>query len=126
VYHMIDESGNRVGKSDLQKEPLDDFCSNQKNHGFSVYRLPKWDPDFDNALKSELRDLANRNVRFDDHFNLETNQKMYCTELVYKLLLMPNDLHIKPSNSPNGPYIGLDDLYLCTDAELITATNFKK
>jgi hypothetical protein len=126
VYHMIDEVGNGIGKSDLRKEPLEDFCSNQMNHGFAIYRLSTWDSQFDDSLRSDLRALASRNVLFDDQFNLDTDQKIYCTELIYKILCLPNGINIKPSNSPNGPYIGLDDLYLCTDSELITSTHFKK
>jgi hypothetical protein len=124
VYHMIDEVGSAIGKSDLKKEPLEDFCSNQKNHGFAVYRLSTWDAAFDDSLRADLRMLAARNVRFDDQFNMDTDQKIYCTELIYKLLYLPNDINFKPSISPNGPYIGLDDLYLCKETELITSSHF--
>lgn len=124
VYHMIDAVNTNDRESDLVKESLDDFCSSAQNHGFAVYRFIDMNAHQEASLKSAFKSIEDRGVKFDDHFSMDSDQRLYCTELVLKSLLNPFGIEIKPSRSPHGPYIGLDDLYLCNQAKLIHETKF--
>ncbi len=126
VYHMIDLVNRDVRESDLVKEPLDVFCSPAGNHGFAVYRFLDLNACQEASLKSTFKSIEDHGVKFDDHFSLDSDQRLYCTELVLKSLLNPVGIEIQPSRSPHGPYIGLDDLYLCNQAKLIHETKFLK
>lgn len=67
----------------VKKEPLDSFCNPAKNLGFAVARYTMTDEE-----KKKFLDYLNQRqaqqVAFDIKFDLATDDKMYCSEMIYK------------------------------------------
>ena len=71
----------------MQREPLVDFLAPRKADGFAVYHvLPDDDLRARAAIQAALGYQA-RGVLFDRDFSLDTEDKMYCTELVWRVYL---------------------------------------
>lgn len=67
----------------VKKELLDSFCNPAKNLGFAVARYSLTDEE-----KKKFLDYLNQRlvqqVAFDIQFDLATDDKMYCSEMIYK------------------------------------------
>lgn len=82
VYHM--ESDEQ--KDDMKKDEINHFLSTAKK--YSIFRYKQNINKI--LLNNILKDMKNQNIKFDFSFNLETTDKLYCTEFVnyifYKLV----------------------------------------
>ena len=75
------------GDSKVRRDPLADFLAPRKADGFAVYHvLPDDDQRARAAIQAALGYQA-RGVLFDRDFSLDTEDKMYCTELVWRAYL---------------------------------------
>ncbi len=84
VYHAI--GGETNPKQTLQREWLPRFCDGASNEGVGIFRF-----NLDAAkLKREKKFVAEKYVAgtlFDMRFDLNTDDKMYCSEFVAKALM---------------------------------------
>ena len=83
IYHLV--AGDENPDEKLRKDSLLHFANPRKNSGFAVYRY--------NVNASEVKNLKQiiekwylQGLSFDDHFNLQSNDKMYCSEMIKKAL----------------------------------------
>jgi hypothetical protein len=86
VIHVIPQGV--ADTNPVQLESLPQFVSPDEASGFAIYRLR--DPQHMNtaARAAEIaRGFYDRGVIFDSHFDLATDDAMYCTELVWKAYL---------------------------------------
>jgi hypothetical protein len=111
VYHSIGGEQNISNK--LRKDRLEDFCSPEDVHAFGIYRSDFSAAKIDKVI--EEVDLYYKNeLEFDTKFNLLSDDKMYCTEMIYKIFnsVAGNQNYISLSAVGNKQYVACDDLYL--------------
>lgn len=81
VYHILAADGDP--NSELIAENLETFCDPRHNSAFAIYRY-----DLDSAeltkLKMTVSRLHETGVKFDSLFNLKTDDRMYCSEMIKK------------------------------------------
>ena len=111
VYHALGGEFNPDQK--LRRDAFDLFCEPYCDRGFGIFRfqLPL-------ATLNRITLAAKRNYQaglmFDMKFDLQTNDRMYCAEFVYKSFLAGsnNSIAFNLSRLKNFLYIGVDDLFL--------------
>lgn len=81
VYHAIGGEFNPDQK--MKREPLYDFAQPENNCGFGIFR-PQLTHMQRQAFISLVQDQYKNGLAFDMDFNLNTDNKQYCTEMVAK------------------------------------------
>lgn len=67
----------------VKKEPLDSFCNPAKNLGFAMARYTLTEEEKKKFL-DYLDQKCQQQVAFDLAFDLATDNKLYCSEMIYK------------------------------------------
>ena len=118
VYHAI--GGEENTSNNLRKETLNEFCNPEKINSYAVYTYHLCDSQR-KQLDSIMRNYYTQGLQFDTHFDLKTENAMYCSELVYKALLsVTHDMNYISLSSLNGmSYVGIDDLYMNSNCKLV-------
>jgi hypothetical protein len=101
VYHIV--SGEENPGEKLRKDSLSRFCNPRRNAAYGIYRY-KTEPGEIKSLKSLVHNWYVKGVKFDTAFNLQTDDRMYCSEMISKLLAMATKKRIliettKPTNT---------------------------
>lgn len=82
VHAVVDEPPGDPGS--VKFEPLGDFFAPDRAIGAAIYR-PKLPFQIRGKAAARMAmSYANRHLPFDSDFDLETPDKMYCTELVWR------------------------------------------
>jgi len=83
VYHMVNGAENPGER--LRKDSLARFADPRKNTALGIYRY-----DLDKTEIIRLRKWVHqwyaKGIQFDSAFNYATDRRMYCTEMISKLL----------------------------------------
>lgn len=110
VYHAL--GGVYNPSQALLREPIDRFCASSQTDKFAVYRY-NLNTEQRAKLRSLVQEYHKNKLPFDLFFNYDTNDKMYCSEFVFKCLnhVLDNALS-KYLTKGNLLYISIDDLYL--------------
>src|SRR5688572_7543756 len=108
VYHILGTPGSKG----LQKVKLEEFCNSTENSGFAIFKYK-----MEKREKEMLIDYLNtdfNHVIFDEKFNLQTDDELYCSELIYKAVNFAtgNKNLIPVSIFREQRYISIDNLYL--------------
>jgi hypothetical protein len=99
VYHIVPGDENPDMK--VRFDSLQQFCNPRKNGGYGIYRY-NLDEKEVGLLKEYVLDCKRRGVQFDSLFNMATNDKMYCSEMIRKGLASATDGRIRLSTTkPN-------------------------
>jgi len=119
VYHILGTPGTKG----IQKVKLEEFCNSIENSGFAVFKYEIGSLEKEMLLKYFNNDF--NHVIFDEKFNLETDDELYCSELIYKAVnyATGNKNLIPVSKFREQPYISIDNLYLNNIAKPVF--NFK-
>jgi hypothetical protein len=87
VVHIMPAKTPGDGGDTVRKEPLDSFLSHRQNVEIGLYRFAINEEEKKHFMR--YFDTCRRNnVHFDDSFNIKSNTKMYCSEMIAKSLLM--------------------------------------
>jgi len=121
VSHMIDDAETK--KSNLKTESIEEFCNSNEVKSYAVYRYGFLSGK-ENMVETYFNNLAIKNVEFDEEFNLDTDNKLYCTELIYKMCLTTANYRLPVSEIKGQPYVALDNLYGDGVADLITEKKY--
>ena len=81
VYHSIGGEWNPDQK--LRRDPFEIFCNPFENRGFGIFRY-KLSPVENAKLKSVVQSFFAKGIMFDMQFDLASDERMYCTEFIYK------------------------------------------
>lgn len=83
VYHNMagDENPNEI----LLRQTFDYFVDSKHKTGFGIFRY-SLTPDEIEKLHSISKEYLAKGLKFDKTFDLKTNDKMYCAEMIYKFL----------------------------------------
>lgn len=124
VYHCIGGEDNPDEK--MKRETAQQWFSPANNHAFAVYRYDIADIAVQ-RLVEEVYLFYNRKVMFDMDFDLETDDRLYCSEMVYKCLRAATlDMQYVPAQQSYGrKIVGVDDLYLNGHATQVCQARFK-
>lgn len=118
VIHVIDGKGE-MGK--VRMEPIEQFCNTSECSSFGIYRTNLSPSAIDKNALAGWKSSAG----FDAEFDLGTDDKMYCTELVYKILRRSSDTFFIPLSKVSGrEYVACDDLFLAPGNKLIYAQSY--
>ena len=142
VYHIL--AGGQNPDAKMVADSLEKFCYPRQNTGFAIYRY-NIDSAEINTMRSSVTNWYNEGVRFDSTFNLKSNDRMYCSEMIKKALARATNNRIviattKPSNAEallaathlplSVDYISkldlipVDNLYMNTHCRLISRFDF--
>jgi Permuted papain-like amidase enzyme, YaeF/YiiX, C92 family len=126
VYNNMAGEENRSEK--MIREPYDSFVSPAKKSAFGIFRYALTDTETE-KLHTVTKEYHQKGLLFDKTFDLKTDDKMYCAEMIYKFLktatagrvLLPTskiqnfrvkDPKYKGLVMKEFEYVGLDDLFL--------------
>jgi hypothetical protein len=83
IYHIVNGEENPDEK--LRKDSLSRFCNPRKNIAYGIFRYKLEEKEI-KSLKKILHEWYKRGVQFDSTFNLATDDRMYCSEMISKAL----------------------------------------
>lgn len=146
VYNISPDS---LDKDEIKSEPLDSFLNPEKNISCALYRYDLTKKEI-TSLKNVLDSFKLKNITFDWQYNLATDNKMYCAELIDKSLAIATGDRITihqtyiPENMRKLVYhffkkekvpdrviderkiITIDNLYLRPDCKLLMKIQLKQ
>ncbi|MEO6220415.1 MAG: hypothetical protein ABIO81_08310 [Ginsengibacter sp.] len=111
VYHAIGGEWNPDQK--LRRDPFEFFCNPYENRGFGIFRYSISKNEQANLSKI-VRNLYTRGVMFDMEFNIDSDDRMYCSEFIYKSIEMSTDDRIiLPVTIMNSvKFVAVDNLFI--------------
>jgi hypothetical protein len=91
IYHIVNGEENPGEK--LRKDSLSRFCNPRKNIAYGIFRY-----EMEAGEIRSLKDLIHKwyivGIQFDPTFNLTSNNKMYCSEMIMKALTIVTNRRI--------------------------------
>lgn len=121
VYHIIGDTQNK--NENMRKEQLSTFISPLQVNAYAIYRS--------NLNSAKIDSLSgvfyNKKIQFDSKFDLSTDDQMYCTEFVYKVLThVSGKNNFIPLNIVSGKeFIACDNIYLSSLMENIYSYHYE-
>jgi hypothetical protein len=111
VYHALGGEWNPDQR--IRRDPFKSFAEPYSNRGIGIYRFQICEADI-KTLMVTVKGLYRMGIMFDMKFDLQSNDRMYCAEFVYKSYLMGTNgkLQFGTSHLGNFEFIGVDDLFL--------------
>ena len=96
VFHI--SNGRQKAETKIRKDSLERFCNPMGNSSFGIFRYDFSSKELKN-LKTVVHKWRSNGVSFDDRFDLATNTKMYCSEMVAKAAEAATQgrIHINPT-----------------------------
>lgn len=118
IYHCT--GGGSDTSRCIKRETAAHFFSPVYSTAAAIARYPFEDTTI-TALKKAIQDRIGQRPAFDTYFDLATDDRLYCTEFVYKVIIQAtaDSAYLPVSHIPAGVFIGTDDLFLNTHARLI-------
>lgn len=83
IYHIVNGDENPGEK--LRKDSLSHFGDPRKNLAFGIYRYKISVPEI-KKIKNLIHNWFKKGAQFDPEFNLGSDDKMYCSEMIMKAL----------------------------------------
>ena len=111
IYHALGGEFNPDQK--VRRDPLALFGEPYSNTGIGIFRFDLTTSEKDLVVHT-IKGYHQAGLMFDMKFDLESDNRMYCTELVYKTFSQATAGRLRFSTSFIGQFkfIGVDDLYL--------------
>jgi hypothetical protein len=122
IYHALGGEFNPDQK--LRRDVFEFFCNPYENKGFGIFRYKINDDQKQNIIKT-ARKFYNDHIMFDIKFDLATNDRMYCSEFVYKTIEKATDdsVRIDLTTVNHFTYVAVDNLFInpfCTELKRVT------
>ena len=111
VYHAIGGEWNPDQK--LRRDPFELFCNPYESKGFGIYRY-QLNRNEQLQIVNLIRNSYIKGIMFDMQFNLDSNDRMYCSEFVYKTIERATGYEIKiPVDTFNSlKFVAVDNLFI--------------
>ncbi len=111
VYHAL--GGEFNPDQQLRRDYLPVFADPNTNKGVGIFRQ-QLSPTELHHLLTVIKKLHSAGVMFDMEFNLETDERMYCAEFVYKAFLWATGkrMRFNTSTVKDKVFVGVDDIFL--------------
>jgi hypothetical protein len=91
VYDIINGQENPDQK--MRKDSLRNFCSPRSNVAYGIYRY-NMSSDEISKLKILVHEWYAKGIRFDSLFSLQSDDRMYCSEMISKAVTEATDKRI--------------------------------
>jgi hypothetical protein len=120
TYVLHASGGEENVSNTMKRDSIALYCHPAAIFKFGVYRL-----DLDSAQRAQfvlqMERFYREGMEFDFDFDMKTDDKMYCSEMIYKsLVLATNDENYIPlSRVIEKPYVAIDNLYQNDHCNLI-------
>ncbi len=126
IFVIHTEANELTGVGFAKKEKLSDFISNSNSVTYDFYRIDDFrSARIQSVLKAALK-YVNDKIPFDTDFNLRDNDRLYCTELVYKAFKSAGiNLVGKPSMIQVPSLSGLHKLEAIPIGQLLNSESIK-
>jgi hypothetical protein len=143
IYHIV--NGEESPDQKLRKDSLSQFCNPRKNIAYGIFRY-KLEAKELKSLKDILHKWYVKGVLFDPTFNLATDNRMYCSEMIRKALTRASNkriliettkltsieagvfsayAHLPFNYTRNLQIVAIDNLYKHPSCYLIKEYNYK-
>jgi hypothetical protein len=143
VYHIV--NGVDDPEEKLRMDSLSLFCDPRKNLAFGIYRYDLSESEIKN-LKSLIHKWQVKGVKFDYRFDLKSDDRMYCSEMICKALgkitskricpatteltetearLFSAYMHLPPAYTGKLKIVSIDNLYNVPGCKLIKEYNYE-
>ena len=110
IYHIVNGDENPDEK--LRKDSLSRFCNPRKNTAYGIFRYEMKTGEI-KSLKDLIHKWYEKGVRFDLKFNLKTDDRMYCSEMISKALASATRERIMiKTTKPTPTEAGIFSLYM--------------
>lgn len=111
IYHCL--GGETNPNERMRRDSASRFLSPERNTRIAVVSYAM-DSIHAQEVKRIVREYYSRHVLFDMNFDLATDDRIYCSELVYKALCRASgdSTYIPVTTAIGHTYAGIDDLYL--------------
>ncbi|MES2704005.1 MAG: YiiX/YebB-like N1pC/P60 family cysteine hydrolase [Bacteroidota bacterium] len=125
VYHSIGGEDNPDER--LRRDPAASFFSPAHNSSIAIVRY-----HLRAGETKELTRIAHSRYaarpRFDMQFDLSTDDKLYCSEFVYKSVCsaVHDTTYLPTTQGVARRYVGIDDLFLNAHAAMVFQIKFKQ
>ncbi len=140
VWHIMSGDENKSGL--IQKEPFEKFVNPYKKSGFGVFRYSLNSKEID-SVKKIIESFIAKKMVFDNQFDLESNDKMYCSEMLYKAMkqatsgrfdtpktvkanYLPGDPRYKANTQKRAVYLATDNMFINKFTTEIMRVNYPK
>ncbi len=142
VYHAMTGAENPAGT--CRRDPLDSFAHPGEKNALGLFRY-SLQPDEISRLHQYVQEVHQKNIPFDVTFNLNSNDSLYCSELIWKgLRISTRERVVLPTNLlynfrpkimgykynqvllKKFEYVSIDNLYLnpfCTEIRRVNYFN---
>ena len=90
VYVYNNMAGAENKSEQMMREPFDSFVSPSRKDGFGIFRYQLTDAERV-KLHDIIKDLYIKKLLFDKSFDLKTDDKQYCSEMIFKALKKATD-----------------------------------
>jgi hypothetical protein len=117
VYHALGGEFNPDQK--LRKDLFTVFAEPYSNRGIAIYRHNLTTNETD-SVAATAKKMYHNGVMFDMKFDLQTDDRMYCAEFVYKAYRAGTNgkLAFNISRIDSFSFVGVDDLFLLPQCAL--------
>lgn len=111
IYHALGGEWNPDQK--IRRDPFPVFAEPYNNKGIGLFHF-SIDDKLANDILSFTKSLYDRGVMFDLSFDLQSDDRMYCAEFIYKCYAVGsrNALSFNRSFIQSFEFVGVDDLFL--------------
>ena len=123
VYHSIGGEDNPNQK--LRRDSFKKFVIPSDNTGFGICNLQLKKQEV-NKLHSILDSLYHKEIPFDMQFDLNSNDRLYCAEMVYKAIqqAVDNDSLFTVTNHNGFSFVSTDNLFVNKQAQILCRINY--
>lgn len=108
VFHII--GTGQTGTKGVKMETLAAFCDATQNSAFALYRNSHLGGKQE-AIETYMEGIKNRRIVFDEHFDLDTDDAQYCTEMIYKMVVSVTGKQLPLSKFKGEYFVSVDNLY---------------
>ncbi|MBS1773574.1 MAG: hypothetical protein JST82_12005 [Bacteroidetes bacterium] len=124
IYHSI--GGEDNPDETLRRDSASFWCSPRQNMSFAILRYDLSDTQKQNLKKQVLVYYAQKK-KFDMQFDLSSDDKLYCTEFVYKCLnsVLPDSQAIKPNEKFGRVYVATENITHSTASKWVCKVIYK-
>lgn len=118
VYHSIGGEDNPDAK--LRREPFEKFAGKDHNLGYGICRYALTNHQCQ-KLQETVGDFYAKQIPFDMKFNLQSDDRLYCAEMVYKAFNKALDTSnfFQTTVHQGFEYVSTDNLFVNNKARIL-------
>ena len=123
VYHSIGGEDNPDQK--MKRERYEYFILPSQNKGFGICKLNLKDAHIE-KLHLILDSLYRKQIPFDMKFDLQSDDRLYCAEMVYKSIqnATQNDSFFQITDHKGFKFVSTDNIFVNKQAQLLCRINY--